>query len=262
MRRTICMLLALTALAAPALGERAYRIGDAALDEQALLAYAFGEDAGAAFAQRKDGRMMAVTDGDTPLAIYGGEGVAALTIFTHAYGARHLALSVQGDLDPSGVAGCALTREQAVQAATDLLAGFGLPEMTLSHTAAHGHIPGAWDGYRVVLDQTLSGLRIYQPPMRWADAAPTPLRVDVFVGDDGVVYVDGNYAALEPTGPELTLIAEDEALAAFARYGIEADSAERCYLLLGEDDVRPAYRVGMSYIDAATGEALVILTVE
>ena len=263
MKKLICTLAALLLLAAPALAEHAYRVVPPELDETALAACTAPGIEDAAFEQRSGDRRMLVCDAAT--CVYGplfedDPFMFRLNLFKNSPGSTLDAVSLLRDNVLSGVAACALTRDEAVSAATELLASFGLPDMVLSHTAAHGRIPGAWQGYEVVFDQTMNGLRVYVPPTPTGSVPfnTDDLRMRVYIGDGGVVMISGCFAPLQPTGDDLTLITEQEALAVFAQYGIEADAAERCYLLLDQDSVRPAYRAGISYVDAETGEPLVI----
>lgn len=172
---------------------------------------------------------------------------------------------------------CRLTRAEAVKKAQALLGALGLSDNGLQQAGAYTSDAGGF--YRVVLDQRLNGLPVYQSAARyaayqnWANTAIDPkarmemrvpdaphLSADVRIGDAGVLSLHADWADFEPLPDGAPAIGETAALEAFAASGIRPDAPlERCYLIVQQGAqivARPAYRYQNAFIHAGRGERL------
>ncbi len=172
---------------------------------------------------------------------------------------------------------CRLTREEAVKKAQALLDALGLTDNGLQQAGAYASDAGGF--YRVVLDQRLNGLPVYQSAARyaaywnWANTAMDPnermemrvpdaphLSADVRIGDAGVLSLHADWADFEPLPGGVPAIEEAAALEAFAASGIRPDAPlERCFLIIQQGAqivARPAYRYQNAFVHAGSGERL------
>ena len=172
---------------------------------------------------------------------------------------------------------CSLTRTEAIEKAQAILEGLGLTDSGLQQAGAYmGNREGF---YRVVLDQRLNGLPVYQSAARyaahqnWANASMDPeerqrafvpdaphLSADVRIGDAGLLSLEADWAVFEPLadgGPE---IGDAAALEALTASGIQAEEPlERCYLIVQQGAqvvAQPAYRYQNAFINAESGMRL------
>ena len=84
-------------------------------------------------------------------------------------------------------------------------------------------------------------------------------RIEVVVSDSGLIKISGWWSAFTPSKQGIAVISGQEAAAAFAAIGEQANTAELCYLLTGNQDAAkaiPAYRWQNRFISAADGTVL------
>ena len=274
MKRLLMITLALCLLCTGALAETRYTVLPAEIDDAVLLQTAFGAQVGEAQKNlRDDGNVfydLPNTDGP-PFCSQSASTVQNAFGAYAAAGADGLDDYIgSSNVWPTGVAECALTREEALAQADALVQSFGLGEYVLQSVTAYGRVPGFRDGYHVAFLQRLNGRAVYwsassQPGeygpnedyvwKQW----PETNRVVVVLDDQGMVRLSGAWCRYEPTGGELALMDEAQAVAAFAAMGAQANAPELCYLLLYDGSSAtaiPAWRCQNSFLDAATGEWL------
>ena len=79
------------------------------------------------------------------------------------------------------------------------------------------------------------------------------------MGDSGLVTLSGYWSSFTPSGHDITVLSQQDAIAAFAAEGVQANVAELCYLLTGRPKATTAtaaYRYQNRFISAADGTIL------
>lgn len=277
MKRMLALIVLLCLLCGSALADTCYMVLPAEINENALLQATFGERIGDVQREvRDDGQIffdLPNTDGpphcsyiDLSIQTYFGCFGAAFPKGADTYNGSK-------NVWPNGVAECTLVGADAQAKAEALLQSFSLGEYALQSVTAYGRVPGYRDCYSVAFLQRLNGRAVYwsssvQPAdddtmtgdsahdwKRW----PETNRVVFTLDDGGLVRMEGAWCRYEPTGGEITLMEEAQAIAAFAALGIQTDTIERCYFLQydGEKAIAiPAWRCLNSFLHAQTGQRL------
>ena len=277
MKRIILLTLALCLLCASALAETCYTVLPAEIDEAPLLQATFGDRANDAQKENRD-------DGPVIFDLPSTEGPPwcdhSASSVQSCFGIYGEALPKGADTSDgsenvwlSGVAECALSREDALSQAEALLNALVLGEITLQSITAYGRIPGWRDCYQVAFLQRLNGRAVYwsssvQPAdydEMTGDAAhdwkvwPETNRVELLLDDIGLIRMVGAWCRYEPVGEEITLMDEQQAVATFAALGMPTNAPELCYYLQydGENATAiPAWRYLNRFLRADTGERL------
>jgi len=268
MKRLIILLLAVLLLAgqASAAAMNEYALSPFAADTQAMLALAFGDQAGDAQTDDREYPFYSLpgTDGapfcgqdDTA-----GFGQTRLFIYTALTVTEDHEPYIWDNIEPSGAAKCALTAGEAQAQAEAILRALGITEYTLQGVTAYGRIDGLTSGYMAAFGETVDGVPVY-----WAAAlhydemtwVPESNRIEINLGDNGLALLQGGWAAFTPTRKGISIIAEDEAVAALQALGEDAGTAELCYLLTGTQEAPvalPAYRFQNRFVSAEDGAVL------
>jgi len=271
MKRLICVLLLglliLPSASAGAMGE--YTLSPFAFDTEAMLTLAFGDQA--ADAQLNDRDYPFYDLPNSSGAPFCGQNDTMgfqqmkLTVYTALVSTEQYEPFIPENIEPSGVAKCALTPQQALADAEASLAELGVTDYALQSVTAYGRVSKLPGGYLLAFGQTLDGVPVYwaastHPEETYSPAAAAqPNRIKVVVGDNGLILITGWWNAFTPTKQDAAVISEEEAIAAFADMGEDAASAELCYLLAGTQDAPvalPAYRSQNRFISAEDGAVL------
>lgn len=277
MKRIMLLTLALCLLCAGALAETCYTVLPAEIDEGPLLQVTFGDRANDAQKEvRDDGQVvfdLPNTDGP-PWCDHSATSVQThFDIYDEALLTGADTYNGSANVWPSGVAECALTREDALSQGEALLQALRLGEYALQSVTAYGRTPGWLDCYQVSFLQRLNGRAVYwsssvQPAdydIMTGDVAhdwkvwPKTNRVEFLLDEKGLLRMVGAWCRYVPTGEELAPMDETQAVAAFAALGVQADAPELCYYLQydGENATAiPAWRYLNSFVRADTGERL------
>ncbi|HPF87911.1 MAG TPA: hypothetical protein PK537_07640 [Candidatus Limiplasma sp.] len=271
MKRWICTLLAgaliLTSASAGAMGE--YTLSPFEFDTQAMLELAFGDQA--ADAQLCDDREYPFYDLNTDGVPFCGQndtygfGQMDLSIYTALVASERHEPGIYENIEPSGVADCDLTPEQAQADAEAWLLELGITDSYLQSVTAYGAIESLSSGYMVAFGQALDGVPVYWAAATHNNADTVPNycsssnRIEVVVGDSGLIRMSGFWCAFTPTTQNIAVISQQEAIAAFTALGEQATDAELCYLLTGTHDAAraiPAYRWQNRFLSAEDGSVL------
>ena len=243
-----------------------YTLSPFAFNAQAMLALTFGDRMDSAQLDDREYPFYMLPDsGGAPfcgLDDVFGFGQMRFMIFTELSALESHEPNLSDNIESSGIAKCALTPEQAQAEAEGWLAELGVSDVYLQGTTAYGRFEKLPGGYMLAFGQRVDGVPVY-----WAAAlfdseiglCPMSNRLEVIVGDGGLVSICGYWSAFEPVKQNVPVIPEEQAVAAFADMGVQADSAELCYLLTGTQDAAiaiPAYRWQNRFISAEDGAML------
>ena len=239
---------------------REYTLTPAELNVEALLGITFGDlmkdaqtgDRDYPFYELPDssGRPFCGLD-DTR-----GFGQTYLSCYPYLPDTEHPAPGTIDNIEPSGVAKCALTAGEALEQSEAWLKALGIEDTYLQSVTAFGKMENKTGGYQLAFGQQLDGLPVYWAAATQQDEGIKPYsnRIEIIVGDSGLVSIYGYWSAFEPVAQEADIICEQEATAAFVSLGEQADHAELCYLLTGTRDAAkavPAYRYQNRFISAS-----------
>ncbi len=271
MKRFLCVvLLGLLILGSASAGTmNEYTLSPFAFDTQAMLRLTFGEQA--ASAQLEDGEYPLYSLPDSDSAPFCGQNDTLgfrqmrLSVFTSLVLTEEYSPYIPENIEPSGVAKCALTAEEARAKAEAWLAELGVTDAYLQSLTAYGRVSKLPGGYLVAFGQMLDGVPVYwAASTQFQDAVEFQVsaqsnRIEVVVSDSGLIKISGWWSEFTPSKHGIAVISEQEAIAAFAAIGEQADTAELCYLLAGTQDAAkavPAYRWQNRFISAANGTLL------
>jgi hypothetical protein len=252
--------------AASAAATSEYTLSPFVFDTQAMLALTFGDQADQAIRDDREYPFYELPD-STGAPFCGqddtwGFGQMRFIVFTALVASENHEPNDYENVEPSGVAKCALTAAQAQEQAAAWLAELGVKDAYFQSVTAYGRISKLSGGYMIAFGQQADGLPVYwAAALRYDDMMPFPEsnRIEVVVGDSGPVMISGYWSAFAPTRRDVPVISEQEAIAAFAAIGERADTAELCYLLTGARDAAfaiPAYRWQNRFIAAEDGKLL------
>lgn len=260
----LCGLLLMSFASAAAMNE--YTLAPFPFDEQAMLSLTFGEQADQAVADDRDYLFYNLPDYDGApfcgLDDTAGFGQMRLTVYTALVATESHEPYIYENVEPSGIAGCALTAQEAQDKASAWLAQLNAGEMYLQSVTAYGKIEAYSDGYMVAFGQQLDGVPVYWAAALHPDdmaAYPESNRLEVCIGNSGLAMISGHWSAFTPEKQGVQVITEEEAVAAFAALGVDAASAELCYLLTGSQETAkavPAYRFQNRFVSAENGTVL------
>jgi hypothetical protein len=271
MKRFLCVvLLGLLILGSASAGTmNEYTLSPFAFDTQAMLNLTFGEQA--ANAQPDDREYLFYTLPDSTSASFCGQndtfgfGQMRLTVFTPLVLTEQYEPYISENIEPSGIAKCALTAEEARAKAEAWLAELGITDTYLQSMTAYGRVSKLPAGYLVAFGQMLNGMPVYwaastqfENAMIYQSSAQSN-RIEVVLSDSGLIKISGYWSTFTPTRQGVSVISEQEAVAAFAAVGEQASSVELCYLLTGTKDAAkatPAYRYQNRFISALDGKVL------
>ena len=271
MKRLICILLLGLLILGPASAQTVneYTLTPFAFDVQAVLNLTFGDQA--ANAKKNDreypfydlpgaaGAPFCGLDGT------GGFGQTRLSVYTALAAVEKYEPYIPENVEPSGVAKCALTREQALADAEAWLRELGVTDYALQGVTAYGRSAKLPGGYLAAFGQTLDGVPVYWAASTHPEETAEPMadsqsnRIQIVAGDSGLILISGWWSTFTPAKQDVAVISEADAVAAFADMGENASSAELCYLLTGTQDAAsavPAYRFHNRFISAETGAVL------
>jgi len=165
------------------------------------------------------------------------------------------------NVEPSGVAKCSLTSEEALQKSEAWLKALGITDAYLQSVTAYGKLEKYTGVYLLAFGQQLNGLPVY-----WAAATqrdewtkPQSNRIEIIIGDSGLISLYGYWSEFEPVSRETEITSEVDAGARFSAMGLEMGYDELCYLLTGTRDAAMAtlaYRYQNRFISAADGSVL------
>ncbi len=261
---TLILLLLFGSAGAAAMNE--YSLSPFAFDAQAMLSLTFGDRAADAQPDDRDYLFYQLPDSSGApfcgLDDVFGFGQMRFMIFTALSASESHEPNLSDNIESSGVAKCALTPEQARTEAEGWLTELGVSDFYLQSMTAYGRFEKLTGGYTAAFGQQVDGVPVY-----WTAAlfdsetglCPMSNRLEVVMGDGGLVSVYGYWSAFTPTKQNIPVMSEEEAAAAFAAIGEQASSAELCYLLTGTRDeakAHPAYRWQNRFISAETGAML------
>jgi hypothetical protein len=271
MKRLICTLLSgLLILGSASAGTmNEYALSPFAFDMQTALELSFGDQADTA--KLNDREYLFYTLPDNEGAPYCGLedtfgfGQMRLSVDTALVLTEAYQPYIPENIEPSGIAKCALTREEAQADAEAWLTELGITDYYLQSITAYGRISKLPGGYLLAFGQALDGVPVYWAVSTHTDETTVPVynpqsnRIEVVVSDSGLILISGWWSAFTPAKQGIAVISEAEAVAAFANLGEKAGSAELCYLLTGNHDAAmaiPAYRFENRFISAETGAML------
>lgn len=253
-------LLPLSALAEPA---QTYTLSPANVNEQALHDIAFGEKAkDAAQDQSRSYMFYQLTPEGLPFDLL--QPVLDNNQM-RIYASRQIPEGVKDlrnlskDVEPTGIARLTLTREEAVKKAEAAMQKLGLTDYVLQSVTAYGHKGFSLPCYRVAFGQTHEGKPLYwQAAIQnvWADTDSNRILIDI--DDTGILTISGYWSKLNPSGKKQESISMSKALEQFKLSGIDADTAEACYLLCPDKPAIavPAWRYQNAFVHAVTGQRL------
>lgn len=256
--------LLLSAAGASAMGE--YTLTPATISLNALLEMTFGDRAGDARDAKDREYPFYILDGTEGRPFCGiddtmGYGQLRFSSLPKLQDADAPAAGMPENIEPSGVARCTLTADEAVEQAEAWLKALGITDMYLQSITAYGRLEGFSAGYVVAFGQLLDGVPVY-----WAAATqydegiiPQSNRMLFTIGDSGLAEMSGVWSDFIPVKRDVSILSEQEALAAFAALGEQATYTELCYLLTGTQKAAkatPAYRYQNSFINAGDGTLL------
>ena len=271
MKRWLCILVLGLAILGPASAEtmNEYTLSPFAFDTQAMIALAFGDQAADARINDRDYPFYDLPNtGGAPFCGQNdtvGFGQARVSVYTALVATEEYSPYIPENIEPSGVAKCALTPEQARADAQEWIKALGVTDAYLQSITAYGRVSKLPGGYLVAFGQTLDGAPVYwaastqhQNEMTIQSSAHSN-RIEVVVSDSGLLLIFGYWSAFTTTRQDIAVLSEEEAVAAFANLGEDAASAERCYLLTGTQEepvALPAYRFQNRFISAEDGTVL------
>ncbi len=268
MKRLITLVLAglLLVGSADAATMNEYALSPFAPDTQALLSLAFGGRASDAVRDDRDWLFYGLP-GEDGAPFCGqdetiGFGQTRLFIYTALTVAENHEPYIYDNIEPSGVAKCALTAGEAQAEAEAVLQALGITDYALQSITAYGRISGLTGGYMVAVGQRVDGVPVY-----WAAAVhrdemmmyPESNRAEINLGDGGLAFMECDWSAFTQTRQDIAVMSPEEALAVFAALGEDAASAELCYLLIGTQEAAvalPAYRFRNRFISVENGAVL------
>ncbi len=241
-----------------------YTLSPAQIDIEALKALTFQEDAGKAARDVSRNYEFYDMDNDGPPFCGANDQDFGSQNWFSAYRTcalgEHHEEGLWENVEPTGTARTALTRDEALHQAEDIAQRLKLGDCLLQSVIAYGKIEVLAPSYKVAFGQALHGLPVYRAALHDADAfGPDSNRVTIVLGDCGLYSIQGSWSAFAPAGKPGEILDEGQAIALFAFQGISADEAEKCYLIQPDasgDVAVPAYRYRNSFIHAVTGEAL------
>ena len=169
---------------------------------------------------------------------------------------------IWSNVEPSGIAKCKLTRDEALQRAEEITENLDLGEYILQSVAASGKLETAAGEYTVSFGQSLMGKPVYwsadsvihEGEVRWESN-----RIQLVLGDCGLVYADGCWSQFEPAKNPKEIITNQQATEAFAQIGVHAEAPELCYFMIRNGTTAramPAYRFQNKFLHAVTVEIL------
>lgn len=268
MKRTLsALLIALLVFgSASAAPMNEYTLSPFAFNAQAMLSLTFGDRAADAQPDDRDYPFYSLPGSSGApfcgLDDTGSFGQMRLILFTEVNALESHEPNLYDNVEPSGVAKCALTPEQAREKAEGWLSQLGVSDFYLQSVTAYGRLAKLPGGYMLAFGQQADGVPVY-----WAaslyDAemglSSGSNRLEVVVGDSGLVSLYGYWSAFTPAKQNIPVLSEQEEIAAFAGMGETADTMELCFLLKGtRDEARaiPAYRFQNRFISAEDGATL------
>jgi hypothetical protein len=268
MKRTLSAILAALLMfgSAGAASMNEYTLSPFAFNEEAMLSLTFGDRVADAQLNDREYPFFDLPDSSGApfcgLDDTYGFGQMRFMIFTALSASESHEPHIYDNIESSGVAKCALTPEQARAEAEGWLSELGVSDFYLQSVTAYGRFAKLPGGYMVAFGQQIGGLPVY-----WAASmydgemglSSGSNRLEVVVGDSGLVSIYGFWSAFTTTKQNIPVISEEAAVAAFQSMDVNADSAELCYLLTGtrgEGKAFPAYRFQNRFIGAADGKAL------
>jgi len=243
-----------------------YQLSPFVVDQQAALSLTFGDQADQAKLNDREYPFYDLPDDDGApfcgMDDTAGFGQLCLSCYTVLIATEKHEPDLWDNIEPSGVAPCTLTAQEAQAQAEKALQSLGITDYGFQSITAYGKTPHMTGGYRVAFGQLLNGMPVYWAASLHQDQnvyCPESNRIVVGLGDSGLVELSGNWSRFTPAGHESSILSEQEALAAFAAVGEQADQAELCYLLTGSQKAAkavPAYRYQNRFIYAADGTLL------
>jgi hypothetical protein len=243
-----------------------YTLSPFTFNTQAMLSLTFGDQADNAQLNDRDYPFYDLPNSDgSPFCGLDdtvGFGQMRLSVYTTLVATETHEPDIYDNIEPSGVAKCALTAQEAQAQAESALQSLGIIDYDLQSITAYGKLENVTSGYRIAFGQLLDGMPVYWAASLHLDEMavyPESNRILVTLGDNGLVMLSGYWSCFTPVGAEISAISEQEALAAFAAISEKADSAELCYLLTGNQEAAqaiPAYRFQNRFISAADGTLL------
>ncbi len=163
------------------------------------------------------------------------------------------------NVEPSGVARTKITGDEAIKQAEDILARLGFTDYVLQSNVAYGRLEFTAPSYKVAFGQAIQGAPLY-----WAAPAGGVENGDVdsnrallTIDDAGLYYLEMMWCKATPMGNPQEALPLENALEIFHASGMQADTAEICYLVRPENGrytATPAWRYRNSFIHAVTGE--------
>ena len=248
-----------------------YMISPAQCNTNALLAFAFGEQAEVSVLENREYGFqhyhLPGIDG-VPFCGAGPDhylyyGMQARISIYRSTGADHQ-FNLSENVYPSGKLPEGMISSEEAKTIADSIA----PELKLdaSHylsTTAYGRMNGAVQGYKLVYLQKLNNRPVYWGASYDTENQPTTNLLEVVInGADGeLIKAEGYWSSFTPAGDPQKVLVREVAEEAFAKVGIDPTGMERCYWMTpyGDDNGKkayPAYRVKDTYLNALTGEWL------
>ena len=244
-----------------------YTLSPFTVNTQAMLSLTFGDQVGNAQLNDREYPFYDLpnSDGAPFCGIDDTAGFmqARLSCYTALVATQKHEPEINDNVEPSGVAKCAMTAQQAQAQAESALQMLEITGYDLQSITAYGRLKNLDGGYKVAFGQMLDGVPVYWEASLHLDDVtsvyPESNRIQVTLGDGGLVMLSGFWSCFTPVGKEISAISEQEAISAFTGIGEQAASAELCYLLMGNQEAvkaLPAYRFQNRFISAADGTLL------
>ncbi|HNW87689.1 MAG TPA: hypothetical protein PLP25_00620 [Candidatus Limiplasma sp.] len=243
-----------------------YQLSPYVVDTQALLSLTFGNQVDQAKLNDREYVFYDLPGSDGApfcgLDDTAGFGQMRLTCYTALVATETHEPDIYENIEPSGIAKCALSAQEAQQQAETAIQSLGITDYSFQSITAYGKLEHVTSGYRVAYGQLLNGVPVYWAASLHLDemaACPESNRIEVTLGDSGLVTISGFWSLFTPIGHDITVLSEQDALAAFTAVGVQANAAELCYLLAGNQKATAAtaaYRYQNRFINAADGSLL------
>lgn len=256
----LCCLLAGTALAQSL---DIYTLSPAAINEEGLQEVTFGVEIGIAQIDKSRDYLFVSLDnegppfcGYDPIHYAPKSDVSIMRLCSQKQPHEE---GIYENVEPSGIARTAITREDALNTARVTMEKLGIQDYVLQSVVAYGKLPFTAPSYKVSFGQAIGGLPVYwaAPPEGMEQTNHDSNRAQIVVGDCGLYSLQMMWSDMTPQGTPKPALPLEEALAAFAALGIPADTLELCYLLRpenGQHTATPAWRWQNSFLHAITGE--------
>lgn len=263
MKRVFIVLVLLCALSATAFAQEVseYTILPGSVDMEAMLTLTFAEQISKAHPDSSRNYAFYDIPGSDGPPFCGANdvdfsGQLDISIYTANYKSSYEPY-LSENIEPSGVAQCQLTREEALDQAEKIMATLGLEDYRLHYISAHGRVESFGKNYLVFFGQSLHGCPVYwsaqSAEAQWGFLESNSITISL--DDPGLINVSGRWSQFEPYGTAREAMAPEQAIEALSA----TDSVELCYLLMpGQNGsvAIPAYRWQNHFIHAVTGAIL------